>query len=199
MLYCWQVYGETSFELVDQIIQMVNFTADDRFIDLGSGKFEVQLIPSEICPILNQQPSMNGLCWGTSLTGVWPFWSYVWIELCFRTRKFAVQLMVVECEWFTGCSMRILLTFNSDMRLYNKKNKKKHFFGWWLPGVDLLHVDGRVCWLMCVSSSVLSELNAGSCWRLIQCPGVHSRTNCIQGLSSSVPGQPGVLTQELHA
>jgi len=32
-----QVYGETSFELVDQIIRTIEFTAEDKFIDLGSG------------------------------------------------------------------------------------------------------------------------------------------------------------------
>ena len=34
-----QVYGETSFELVHQMIQSIKFTEDDFFIDLGSGKF----------------------------------------------------------------------------------------------------------------------------------------------------------------
>ena len=34
----FQVYGETSYELVDQMIKSVNFTEDDYFIDLGSGK-----------------------------------------------------------------------------------------------------------------------------------------------------------------
>ena len=34
-----QVYGETSFELVDQMIKSIDFTEDDLFIDLGSGKF----------------------------------------------------------------------------------------------------------------------------------------------------------------
>lgn len=34
-----QVYGETSFELVDQMIKSIDFTEDDFFIDLGSGKF----------------------------------------------------------------------------------------------------------------------------------------------------------------
>jgi len=33
------VYGETSFELVDQMIQTIEFTAEDKFIDLGSGAF----------------------------------------------------------------------------------------------------------------------------------------------------------------
>ena len=37
-----QVYGETSFDLVDQMIKSINFTEDDYFIDLGSGKFAVQ-------------------------------------------------------------------------------------------------------------------------------------------------------------
>lgn len=32
------MYGETSFELVDQMVKSIKFTADDYFIDLGSGK-----------------------------------------------------------------------------------------------------------------------------------------------------------------
>ena len=35
----FQVYGETSFELVQQMIQSIDFTEDDLFIDLGSGMF----------------------------------------------------------------------------------------------------------------------------------------------------------------
>jgi hypothetical protein len=31
------VYGETSFELVDQMIQSIDIKAEDRFVDLGSG------------------------------------------------------------------------------------------------------------------------------------------------------------------
>lgn len=38
-----EVYGETSFELVDQMIRSVNFTEDDYFIDLGSGVGQVVL------------------------------------------------------------------------------------------------------------------------------------------------------------
>jgi len=33
-----QVYGETSFELVDQMIKSINFSSQDTFVDLGSGK-----------------------------------------------------------------------------------------------------------------------------------------------------------------
>ncbi|KAL3870081.1 hypothetical protein ACJMK2_042696 [Sinanodonta woodiana] len=36
-----EVYGETSFELVDQMIKSINFTEDDFFIDLGSGVGQV--------------------------------------------------------------------------------------------------------------------------------------------------------------
>ena len=32
-----QVYGETSFELVDQMIKSIEFNEDTTFIDLGSG------------------------------------------------------------------------------------------------------------------------------------------------------------------
>lgn len=34
-----KVYGETSFDLVDQMIKSINFTEDDYFIDLGSGEW----------------------------------------------------------------------------------------------------------------------------------------------------------------
>lgn len=33
-----QVYGETSFELVDQMIKSINFNEETTFIDLGSGE-----------------------------------------------------------------------------------------------------------------------------------------------------------------
>ena len=33
-----KVYGETSYELVDQMIKSIDFKEDDCFIDLGSGK-----------------------------------------------------------------------------------------------------------------------------------------------------------------
>ncbi|WAR23731.1 DOT1L-like protein, partial [Mya arenaria] len=38
-----EVYGETSFELVDQMVKSINFTEDDYFIDLGSGVGQVVL------------------------------------------------------------------------------------------------------------------------------------------------------------
>nr|CDS26561.1 histone h3 methyltransferase [Hymenolepis microstoma] len=38
-----QVYGETSFELIQQILEHVKTTADDTFIDLGSGVGQVVL------------------------------------------------------------------------------------------------------------------------------------------------------------
>ena len=41
--YFQQVYGETSFELVDQIISTIKFTEEDKFIDLGSGKLKYSL------------------------------------------------------------------------------------------------------------------------------------------------------------
>lgn len=33
-----QVYGETSFELVEELTKVTKFGEDDVFIDLGSGK-----------------------------------------------------------------------------------------------------------------------------------------------------------------
>ncbi|XP_052775072.1 serine-rich adhesin for platelets-like isoform X1 [Mya arenaria] len=49
-----EVYGETSFELVDQMVKSINFTEDDYFIDLGSGVGQVVLqvaacTPCNIC------------------------------------------------------------------------------------------------------------------------------------------------------
>lgn len=38
-----EVYGETSFELVEQMIDVIKFTKDDCFIDLGSGVGQVVL------------------------------------------------------------------------------------------------------------------------------------------------------------
>ena len=37
------MYGETSFELVDQMINSIDFKEDDAFIDLGSGVGQVVL------------------------------------------------------------------------------------------------------------------------------------------------------------
>lgn len=36
-----EVYGETSFDLVDQMLKELKLTEDDVFLDLGSGKFKV--------------------------------------------------------------------------------------------------------------------------------------------------------------
>ena len=33
-----EVYGETSFDLVDQMLKELKLTEDDVFLDLGSGK-----------------------------------------------------------------------------------------------------------------------------------------------------------------
>lgn len=33
-----EVYGETSFELIEQMIDSIEFGEDDTFVDLGSGK-----------------------------------------------------------------------------------------------------------------------------------------------------------------
>ncbi|XP_071117633.1 histone-lysine N-methyltransferase, H3 lysine-79 specific-like isoform X3 [Haliotis cracherodii] len=45
-----EVYGETSFELVDQMIRSINFTEDDSFIDLGSGVGQVVLQVASATP-----------------------------------------------------------------------------------------------------------------------------------------------------
>lgn len=37
------MYGETSFELVNQMIKSINFTEETSFIDLGSGVGQVVL------------------------------------------------------------------------------------------------------------------------------------------------------------
>ncbi|XP_060559801.1 histone-lysine N-methyltransferase, H3 lysine-79 specific-like isoform X1 [Ruditapes philippinarum] len=49
-----EVYGETSFDLVDQMVKSINFTEDDYFIDLGSGVGQVVLqvaaaTPCKLC------------------------------------------------------------------------------------------------------------------------------------------------------
>lgn len=38
MSFQLQVYGETSFDLVEQIISTIKIGEDDYFIDLGSGE-----------------------------------------------------------------------------------------------------------------------------------------------------------------
>ena len=50
-----QVYGETSFELVDQMVKSINFTEDDYFIDLGSGekRFKFYLLALVLKMVLN--------------------------------------------------------------------------------------------------------------------------------------------------
>ncbi|XP_067677050.1 histone-lysine N-methyltransferase, H3 lysine-79 specific-like isoform X9 [Haliotis asinina] len=45
-----EVYGETSFELVDQMIRSINFTEEDSFIDLGSGVGQVVLQVASATP-----------------------------------------------------------------------------------------------------------------------------------------------------
>ena len=40
---CSQVYGETSYELICQVIDQIHITEDDNFIDLGSGVGQVVL------------------------------------------------------------------------------------------------------------------------------------------------------------
>ena len=49
-----QVYGETSFDLICQMIDEINITKDDVFLDLGSGVGQVVLqmaaaTPCKIC------------------------------------------------------------------------------------------------------------------------------------------------------
>jgi tRNA1(Val) A37 N6-methylase TrmN6 len=50
----FQVYGETSFELVHQMTQSISFKPEDNFIDLGSGVGQVvmqvaALTPAKLC------------------------------------------------------------------------------------------------------------------------------------------------------
>lgn len=51
---CLQVYGETSYDLICQMIDEINITSDDIFLDLGSGVGQVVLqmaaaTPCKIC------------------------------------------------------------------------------------------------------------------------------------------------------
>lgn len=50
----FQVYGETSYELVCQMIDQIDITAEDVFVDLGSGVGQVVLqmaaaTPCRVC------------------------------------------------------------------------------------------------------------------------------------------------------
>ena len=51
------MYGETSFDLINQMIKSINFTENDFFIDLGSGKlsfspFPLAMIIARLVPFL---------------------------------------------------------------------------------------------------------------------------------------------------
>lgn len=53
-LFVLQVYGETSFDLVCQMIDQIDITSEDIFVDLGSGVGQVVLqmaaaTPCKIC------------------------------------------------------------------------------------------------------------------------------------------------------
>lgn len=52
----FQVYGETSYDLICQMIDQINITKDDVFIDLGSGVGQVVLQMAAATPCK--------LCWG---------------------------------------------------------------------------------------------------------------------------------------
>lgn len=52
--FLFQVYGETSYELVCQMIDQIDITAEDVFVDLGSGVGQVVLqmaaaTPCRVC------------------------------------------------------------------------------------------------------------------------------------------------------
>ena len=59
-----QVYGETSFELVEQMIKYVKFSESDYFIDLGSGKYScfITLMKYNIMQQLNFFFLISGMC-----------------------------------------------------------------------------------------------------------------------------------------
>ena len=47
------MYGETSFDLINQMIKSINFTENDFFIDLGSGKLSFSPFPlAHLVPFL---------------------------------------------------------------------------------------------------------------------------------------------------
>lgn len=50
----WQVYGETTFDLICQMIDELQMTEEDTFIDLGSGVGQVvlQLAASTPCKMI---------------------------------------------------------------------------------------------------------------------------------------------------
>lgn len=56
------MYGETSFDLICQMIDLINITEDDVFIDLGSGVGQIvlQMAATTLCKI----------CWGVEKADV---------------------------------------------------------------------------------------------------------------------------------
>lgn len=56
------MYGETSFDLICQMIDLINITEDDIFIDLGSGVGQIvlQMAAATQCKI----------CWGVEKADV---------------------------------------------------------------------------------------------------------------------------------
>lgn len=58
-----EVYGETSFDLVAQMIDEIKMTEDDLFVDLGSGKCETgrpRAMLSVLLYCLGEKPRMWG-------------------------------------------------------------------------------------------------------------------------------------------
>lgn len=58
-----QVYGETSFELVEQMIKYVKFSEHDYFIDLGSGESLFCSVCEDVCPVSSQAYFLEVRLW----------------------------------------------------------------------------------------------------------------------------------------
>lgn len=68
--FFWQVYGETSYDLICQMIDQINITKDDVFVDLGSGVGQVVLQMAGATPCK--------LCWGVEKADTPSTYAEVW-------------------------------------------------------------------------------------------------------------------------
>lgn len=71
------MYGETSYDLICQMIDQINITKDDVFIDLGSGVGQVVLQMAAATPCK--------LCWGVEKADIPSRYAEVNLFLKFST------------------------------------------------------------------------------------------------------------------
>jgi hypothetical protein len=89
-----EVYGETSFELVCQMIDQIEISEEDVFIDLGSGVGQVVLQVAASTKCQN--------CFGIEKADV-PS-SYATVRVAFELHYFRSMLVSAEIGCFTPCS-----------------------------------------------------------------------------------------------